>query len=302
MPKINKSDANKEYTADEIQVLQDIEAVRRRPAMYIGDTERYGLHHLVFEIVDNSIDEAIVGFCDKIDVTIQKDESIIVKDNGRGIPVDEHPEEKKSALEVVMTILHAGGKFDHKAYKVSGGLHGVGLSVVNALSEWLEVKVIREKKMYHQRYEKGKTATKLTILDEGQELEDGTEINFMPDKEIFATIKFSYDILAERLRELAFLNKGVTLTLTDERTKDKFQKFFYEGGIVEFINFVNQEKESLHSPIYFQQEKDNVNIEGAFQYTNSYTENIFSYANNINTKEGGTHLIGFKSRTYKSNN
>lgn len=293
MPK-SKAD-NRKYTADEIQVLQDIEAVRKRPAMYIGDTEKYGLHHLVFEIVDNSIDEAIGGFCNNIDVTIKSDESIIVKDNGRGIPVDEHPEEKKSALEVVMTILHAGGKFDHKAYKVSGGLHGVGLSVVNALSKWLEVRVEREGKIYSQRYEKGRTVTKLTMSEGEQELGSGTEIHFLADDEIFPTVKFSYDVLAERLRELAFLNKGVTLTLTDERTKDKSNKFFYEGGIVEFINFVNHEKESLHSPIYFQQEKDNVDIEISFQYTTSYTENIFSYANNINTKEGGTHLVGFKA-------
>ncbi|MDD2890788.1 MAG: DNA topoisomerase (ATP-hydrolyzing) subunit B [bacterium] len=286
--------SNKGYSADEIKVLQDIEAVRHRPSMYIGDTEKYGLHHLVFEITDNSIDEAIVGFCNRIEVTIGKDESITVKDNGRGIPVDEHPEEKKSALEVVMTILHAGGKFDHKAYKVSGGLHGVGLSVVNALSEWLEVKVVRENKMYHQRYQKGKPVTKLTIIEEGDTLANGTEIHFMPDKEIFSLVKFSYDILAERLRELAFLNKGVTLTLTDART-DKFQEFFYKGGIVEFITFVTQDKETLHPPIYFQLEKEGIDTEVCFQYTTSYTENMFSYANNINTKEGGTHLIGFKA-------
>ncbi|MDD5530197.1 MAG: DNA topoisomerase (ATP-hydrolyzing) subunit B [bacterium] len=286
--------SNKGYSADEIKVLQDIEAVRHRPSMYIGDTEKYGLHHLVFEITDNSIDEAIVGECNRIEVTISKDESITVKDNGRGIPVDEHPEEKKSALEVVMTILHAGGKFDHKAYKVSGGLHGVGLSVVNALSEWLEVKVVRENKMYHQRYEKGKPVTKLTIIEENADLMNGTEIHFMPDKEIFSLVKFSYDILAERLRELAFLNKGVTLTLTDARI-DKFQEFFYKGGIVEFITFVTQDKETLHSPIYFQLEKEGIDTEVCFQYTTSYTENMFSYANNINTKEGGTHLIGFKA-------
>ncbi|MFA5033631.1 MAG: DNA topoisomerase (ATP-hydrolyzing) subunit B [bacterium] len=286
--------SNKGYSADEIKVLQDIEAVRHRPSMYIGDTEKYGLHHLVFEITDNSIDEAIVGYCNRIEVTIGKDESITVKDNGRGIPVDEHPEEKKSALEVVMTILHAGGKFDHKAYKVSGGLHGVGLSVVNALSEWLEVKVVRENKMYHQRYEKGKPVTKLTVIEEGDTLANGTEIHFMPDKEIFSLVKFSYDILAERLRELAFLNKGVTLTLTDART-DKVQEFFYKGGIVEFITFVTQDKETLHTPIYFQLEKEGIDTEVCFQYTTSYTENMFSYANNINTKEGGTHLIGFKA-------
>lgn len=282
------------YKAEEIQVLQDIEAVRRRPAMYIGDTDKLGLHHLVFEVVDNSVDEAMIGTCDRIDVIIHNGESITVKDNGRGIPVDEHPTEKRPGVEVVMTTLHAGGKFDHKVYKVAGGLHGVGLSVVNALSDWLEVEITREHKVYHQRYEAGQPVTPLKIIRESEELSDGTTITFHPDHQIFPQIKFSFDLLAERLRELAFLNKDILLTLQDERTK-KRHEFCYKGGIVEFIKFLNNEKNVLHPPIYFHQEKEGVDVEVALQYTTAYSENIFAYANNINTKEGGTHLVGFKA-------
>jgi DNA gyrase subunit B len=283
-----------EYKAKEIQVLEDIEAVRRRPAMYIGDTDKRGLHHLVFEVVDNSIDEVVGGFCDRIDVIVHKDESVTVKDNGRGIPVDEHPTEKKPGVEVVMTTLHAGGKFDNKTYKISGGLHGVGVSVVNALSEWLEVEVTRNHKVYYQRYGFGKPVTELKIIRESKELKDGTTVTFYPDPQIFPQIHFSFDLLAERLRELAFLNKGTLLTLYDERTK-KTHEFCYKGGIVEFIEFLNEEKTPLHPPIYFHQKKDNIDVEIALQYTDAYTSNIFTYANNINTKEGGTHLVGFKS-------
>ena len=283
-----------EYRAEEIKVLQDIEAVRKRPAMYIGDTDKRGLHHLVFEVVDNSIDEAMVGYCDRIDVIIHKGEEITVIDNGRGIPVDKHPTEKKPGVEVVMTVLHSGGKFDHKVYKVAGGLHGVGVSVVNALSDWLEVKITRESKVYHQRYECGNVVTPLKVISEGENLKSGTEIRLHPDPKIFSNIKFSFDLLAERLRELAFLNKGTSLHLIDERT-GKSHEFFYEGGIAEFIDFLNKEKNVLHPPVYFHQEKDGIDVEVALQHTDSYSENIFTYANNIDTKEGGTHLIGFKA-------
>ncbi|MBI4723001.1 MAG: DNA topoisomerase (ATP-hydrolyzing) subunit B [Candidatus Stahlbacteria bacterium] len=288
-----------EYKAKEIQVLEDIEAVRMRPAMYIGDTDKRGLHHLVFEVVDNSIDEAMVGFCNRIDVIIHKDESITVKDNGRGIPIDEHPIEKRPAVEVVMTTLHAGGKFNHKAYKVSGGLHGVGVSVVNALADWLEVEITREHKVYHQRYEIGKPVTSLKIINELSELDDGTTVSFHPDPQVFQQIRFSFDILSERIRELAFLNPGILLTILDERTEKKHE-FTYKGGIVEFINFLNSDKTVLHPPIYFHQEKEGIDVEVALQYTDTYTENIFAYANSINTKEGGTHLAGFKSGITKA--
>jgi DNA gyrase subunit B len=283
-----------EYKAEEIKVLEDIEAVRKRPAMYIGDTDKRGLHHLVFEVIDNSVDEAMVGFCNRIDVTIHEGETITVKDNGRGIPVDEHPTEKKPGVEVVMTTLHSGGKFDNKVYKVAGGLHGVGVSVVNALSDWLEVEITRSGHIYRQKYGAGKPLTSLEIVGDSPEQESGTIVSFHPDPEIFSQVLFSFDLLAGRMRELAFLNKGVTLTLNDDRTK-KTHEFCYKGGVVEFIEFLNKEKNALHSPIYFQQEKDDVNVEIALQHTDAYADNIFTYANNINTKEGGTHLIGFKA-------
>ncbi len=286
---------NKQYDAQDIQVLDGLDGVRKRPSMYIGSTGDVGLHHLVYEVVDNSIDEALVGHCDKVIVRILKNNIIEVKDNGRGIPIDPHPKLKISALEVVMTKLHAGGKFDHSAYKVSGGLHGVGVSVVNALSEWLEVFVHREGKIYAQKYERGKPLKKVEVI--GKTKERGTVIKFKPDDKIFTTTEYHFDILSQRLRELAFLNKNVTIELTDERVKDKKEHTFnYKGGIVEFIDHLNKTKTPLHSPpIYFLATKDDVVVELALQYNSGYNENIFTYVNNINTHEGGTHLSGFKS-------
>jgi len=285
---------SKKYDATTITVLEGVEAVRKRPAMYIGDTTAKGLHHLVYEVVDNSIDEAMAGYCDKIDVAIHADNSVSVTDNGRGIPVDIHKKQKKPAVEVVMTMLHAGGKFDHRVYKVSGGLHGVGVSVVNALSEWLEVEVLRDGKIYRQEYEKGKTATTLKTI--GKTTKAGTCVTFKPDKEIFKEItKFNYDTLANRLRELAFLNKGITITLKDER-QNKESVFHYEGGIVSFVEHLSKNKNRLHKkPIYLAREKDNMSVEVTMQYNDGYAENIFTFANTINTIEGGTHLTGFKS-------
>lgn len=283
----------KAYDATSIQVLEGTEAVRRRPAMYIGDTATRGLHHLVYEVVDNSVDESLAGYCDNIGVVIRPDNSVSVVDNGRGIPVDIHKTEKKPAVEVALTMLHAGGKFDHRSYKVSGGLHGVGVSVVNALSDWLEVEVKRDGKIYHQRYERGKTASKLTVI--GKSNSTGTKVTFKPDKTIFPKTEYSYDILAQRLRELAFLNKGLKIKLTDERT-DKEAVFKFEGGIVEFVEHLNRNKNPLHNKVvYFTKSQDEVQTEGALQYNDGYAETIYSYANNINTVEGGTHLSGFKS-------
>ena len=288
--------AGSDYDATTIQVLEGVEAVRRRPAMYIGDTSVRGLHHLVYEVVDNSIDEALGGYCDTIDVIIHENQVISVTDNGRGIPVDIHKTEKKPAVEVVLTTLHAGGKFDHQAYKVSGGLHGVGVSCVNALSDWLEVEIKRDGKIYHQRYERGKTATKLTVL--GKTKATGTKVTFKPDRTIFKeTYIFSYEILAKRLRELAFLNKGLLIKLTDKRgEKEKESIFQFKGGIVSFVEYLSTNKEPLHKKVvYFQKEKEGIEMEAALQYNDSYTENVFSFANNINTSEGGTHLTGFRS-------
>lgn len=282
------------YDARTIQVLEGIEAVRRRPAMYIGDTSTKGLHHLVYEVIDNSIDEGMAGFCHKISVIIHIDNSITVIDDGRGIPVDMHATEKKPAVEVVMTTLHAGGKFDHRMYKVAGGLHGVGVSVVNGLSEWLEVEVRRDGKIYHQRYLKGRTATKLTVI--GKSKKTGTRVTFKPDRAIFKeNIKFSFDILSNRLRELAFLNKGLEILILDERT-DKKNTFKFTGGIASFVEYLNKNKNPLYKKvIYFSKEKDDVVVEIAMQHNDGYAENIFSFANNIPTIEGGTHLSGFKS-------
>jgi len=282
------------YDAKDIQVLAGLSAVRKRPAMYIGSTDVKGLHHLVYEAVDNSIDEALAGFCNKIDVIIKKDGFVIVSDNGRGIPVDLHPKLNMSAVEVVMTKLHAGGKFDNKIYKVSGGLHGVGISVTNALSKVLIVQVKRNGKLYEQRYERGKTASPLNIIGEVDSKETGTTINFLPDSEIFPITEFSFDILSSRLRELAFLNKGIKITLEDERDGKK-NEFQYDGGIISFVEYLNNNKNPLHKTIYALKEKNGIQFEYALQYNDGYQENVFSFANNINTHEGGTHLIGFKT-------
>lgn len=283
------------YDASRIQVLEGLEAVRKRPSMYIGSTDSRGLHHLVYEVVDNSIDEALAGFCTRIDVTLNQDGSVTVQDNGRGIPIDLHPFHKKSALEVVMTILHAGGKFDKNAYKVSGGLHGVGVSVVNALSEWLEVEVLRDGKKYFQRYSRGKPETDVQEIEAAETT--GTKTTFKPDAKIFETLDFDYDILLSRLRELAFLNRGLTISLRDLRTPDgQAETFTYDGGIVEFVEYLNKKKQPLHEkPIYFERQRDDMIVEIAMQYTSSYSENVYSFANNINTHEGGTHIIGFKT-------
>ncbi|KKH48803.1 DNA topoisomerase (ATP-hydrolyzing) subunit B [Methanosarcina sp. 1.H.A.2.2] len=283
------------YDASHIQVLEGLEAVRKRPSMYIGSTDGRGLHHLVYEVVDNSIDEALAGFCTRVDVTINPDGSVTVLDNGRGIPIDPHPFHKKSALEVVMTVLHAGGKFDKNTYKVSGGLHGVGVSVVNALSELLEVEVSRDGKKYFQRYIRGKPEA--DVQEIGTSDIRGTKTTFKPDSKIFETTDFQYDILSNRLRELAFLNRGLTISLRDLRSPEgEAETFAYEGGIVEFVNYLNKKKQSLHEkPIYFERQRDDMVVEIAMQYTNSYTENVYSFANNINTHEGGTHIIGFKT-------
>jgi len=282
------------YDATKIQVLEGVEAVRRRPAMYIGDTGARGLHHLVYEVTDNSIDEAMAGHCSNINIIVHADNSVTVADDGRGIPVDMHKAQKKPAVEVVLTTLHAGGKFDHRMYKVSGGLHGVGVSVVNALSEWLEVEIRRDGKVYHQRYKKGHTATKLTVV--GKTQKTGTKITFKPDAGIFTnSTEFIFETLATRMRELAFLNKGVKITLTDEN-KDKEAEFKFDGGIVSFVQHMNKNKNPVHKKVvHFQREKENVFVEVAMQYNDSYAETIYTFANNINTIEGGTHLSGFKS-------
>ncbi len=282
------------YNASKIQVLKGLEAVRKRPAMYIGDTSSRGLHHMVFEVVDNSIDEALAGFCNKITVSINKDGSVTVKDNGRGIPVDIHPEQKKPALEVVMTVLHAGGKFDNKTYTISGGLHGVGVSVVNALSKWLDAKVERDGNVYFQRYEKGIPVEEMKLI--GKSKKTGTTITFMPDDTIFQMTKFSFDILSERLRELAFLNSGLQIEIKDLRTEETKEHIFkFKGGIKEFVEYLDENKTPLHKTIYIKNSKDKIQVEVALQYNTSYSDNIYTYANNIHTREGGTHLSGFKS-------
>lgn len=304
--KVNQSNA---YSASNIQVLEGLEAVRKRPAMYIGDVNVKGLHHLVYEVVDNSIDEALAGHCDTISVIIHDDNSISVKDNGRGIPTGMHEKEKRSALEVVMTVLHAGGKFDKGSYKVSGGLHGVGVSCVNALSSTLTATIHREGKVFQQVYHKGKPVEDVKVI--GESNDRGTEIHFIPDNSIFLTTNYDYSILAARLRELAFLNKGITLTLKDERPNGngddeeiKTETFFSENGLADFIAYLDENRETLiPEPISIEGEKNGIPVEVAMQYNNSFSENVHSYVNNINTIEGGTHLSGFRrglTRTLKS--
>jgi len=306
MSEEEKRSASGAYSAENIQVLEGLEAVRKRPAMYIGDISEKGLHHLVYEVVDNSIDEALAGYCTEIDVIINEDNSVTVKDNGRGIPVDYHAKEKKSALEVVLTVLHAGGKFDKGSYKVSGGLHGVGVSCVNALSIYLKAEVYKDGKIYMQEYSQGKPYADVKIT--GETKENGTVITFKPDDTIFTVLEYRYDILATRLRELAFLNAGLKLTLTDKRTPRedgsfKTEQFYSETGLEEFVTYIDKNKDTLiQAPIHIVTEKSGIPIEIAMTYNDTYNENIFSYVNNINTIEGGTHLTGFRrglSRTLK---
>lgn len=281
------------YNAEQIHVLEGLEAVRKRPAMYIGSTSSRGLHHLVYEVVDNSIDEALAGYCSDIKVIIHKDNSITVIDNGRGIPVDMMKKEKKPAVEVIMTVLHAGGKFGDGGYKVSGGLHGVGVTCVNALSEHMEVEVRRGGKCYGIEFAKGKTSKKL--YEKGDCETTGTTVHFKPDATIFTETEYSYDTLRLRIRELAFLNKGITISLTDERAEDKSETFHFAGGIIEYVEFMDKDKDKINpKPIYLEGEKNTVIVEVAMQYCDTYSENIFTYVNNINTEEGGTHLSGFR--------
>ncbi|OFX69882.1 MAG: DNA topoisomerase IV subunit B, partial [Bacteroidetes bacterium GWC1_47_7] len=306
MSEEEKRSASGDYSAQNIQVLEGLEAVRKRPAMYIGDVSEKGLHHLVYEVVDNSIDEALAGYCTEINVIINEDNSVTVKDDGRGIPVDFHEKEKKSALEVVLTVLHAGGKFDKGTYKVSGGLHGVGVSCVNALSIYLKAEIHRKGKIYVQEYSQGKPYSDVNVV--GETKATGTIITFKPDDTIFNILEYRYDILATRLRELAYLNAGLTLTLTDKRTPRedgsfKTERFYSETGLEEFVIYIDKNKDSLiQTPIHIVTEKNGIPIEIAMTYNDTYNENIFSYVNNINTIEGGTHLTGFRrglSRTLK---
>jgi DNA gyrase subunit B len=293
---------NGAYTADDITVLKGLEAVRRRPAMYIGDVSMRGLHHLAYEVVDNSIDEALAGYCSNIDVDINPDGSITVTDDGRGIPTDMHPQEKRSALEVVMTVLHAGGKFDKNSYKVSGGLHGVGVSVVNALSEWLEVEIKRDGKIFLQKYKKGDPVTPVKVTGKTGKGETGTKVTFMPDGTIFKNRTYKFETLAERLRELAFLNPSVTLTIADLRGQTKQEEeFHFQGGISEFVKYIDSTRPAITKKVMYAKGEDKdengrtVEVEVAFQYNDQYNENVFSYVNNINTHEGGTHLVGFRT-------
>jgi DNA gyrase subunit B len=310
-----KSNGSSDYNASDITVLKGLEAVRRRPAMYIGDVSARGLHHLVYEVVDNSIDEALGGYCKNIDVCMNDDGSVTVEDDGRGIPTDIHKEEKRSALEVVMTVLHAGGKFDKNSYKVSGGLHGVGVSVVNALSEWLEVEVYRDGKIFYQKYKKGDPVAAVKIIGKSANGKSGTKITFMPDGTIFKNRTYKYETLAERLRELAFLNSDVTLNIKDARSKSKEEEsFHFKGGLLEFVKYIDSTRPSIMKKTMYAKgsAKDEngraVEVEIAFQYNDQYNENVYSYVNNINTHEGGTHLVGFRSaltrtlNTYASKN
>ena len=295
---------NTEYGADQIQILEGLEAVRKRPGMYIGSTSSRGLHHLVYEIVDNAVDEALAGFCKEINVTINPDNSITVTDDGRGIPVGINHKAGIPAVEVVFTILHAGGKFGGGGYKVSGGLHGVGASVVNALSEWLEVTIYKEGQVYRQRYERGKTIYPLKVIDTCEPEKTGTMVSFLPDKEIFEETVYDYDVLKQRLREMAFLTKGLKIILKDTRAEMEREKtFHYEGGIQEFVQYLNKSKEALYPEIiYCEGEKDGVIVEVAMQHNDSYTENSYGFVNNINTPEGGTHIMGFRNAITKTFN
>lgn len=289
------------YGADQIHVLEGLEAVRKRPAMYIGSTSERGLHHLVYEVIDNSIDEALAGYCTEISVTIHEDNSITVKDNGRGIPVDMMKKEKKPAVEVIMTVLHAGGKFGDGGYKVSGGLHGVGVTCVNALSESLEVEVCRDGKCYGIEFKKGKTVKKL--YEKGEAKGTGTTVHFKPDSTIFSVLVYSYETLRHRIRELAFLNKGITVSLHDERPEGKHESFHFAGGIIEFVQHVDKNKDAINAtPIYLEGEENQIIVEVAMQYCDVYSDNIFTYVNNINTEEGGTHLQGFRTALTKTIN
>jgi len=281
------------YDAEKIQVLEGLEAVRKRPSMYIGSTDFHGLHHLVYEVVDNSIDEAMAGFCTSIIVSLNDDGSVTVEDDGRGIPIGMHKKYKQDALELVLTKLHSGGKFDRKTYKVSGGLHGVGLSVVNALSEWLEVRVKRQGKVHFQRYERGVATGPVKV--EGPAQNTGTIVRFKPDSQIFESIEFNYETLSGRMREFAFLNKGLKISISEAKTNQS-NGYKFDGGIVEYVQFLNRSKTSLHEkPMYIYVEKEGLSVEIAMQYTDSYAENIYTFANNINTTEGGTHLVGFRA-------
>ncbi|MBU1782159.1 DNA topoisomerase IV subunit B, partial [bacterium] len=286
-----------DYVAEDIQILEGLEAVKRRPSMYIGDTSQRGLHHLVFEVVDNSIDEVLAGECKCIKVIIHEDNSVTIIDDGRGIPVENHPQYKRSALEIVMTTLHAGGKFSKDSYKISGGLHGVGLSVVNALSEYLEVEVSRNGNIYYQKYDHGEPLAEIEVI--GTTDQTGTKVKFKPNEKIFSVVDFSFDLLSQRLRELAFLNKDVEISIIDKKT-NKEHLFKYEGGIISFVQHLNKNKDVLYKdPVYFFGKKEDILIEIAFQHNDGYVENLFSYVNNINTSDGGTHLIGFKSALTK---
>ena len=285
--------SEKTYGADKIKVLEGLSAVRKRPSMYVGNVGAEGLHHIVYEVVDNSVDEAMAGYCNFIGVCIHSDNSVTVEDNGRGIPVGIHKTERIPAVEVVMTKLHAGGKFDHETYKVSGGLHGVGVSVVNALSSFLELEIRSGGKVYYQSYERGKSTGPVEIT--GSTKRRGTKVHFVPDTQIFKTTDFSFDIISQRLRELAFLNKGLKIVLEDERTEKK-KEYYYKGGIVSFVEHLNKGRAPVHKkPVYLEAGKQDVSMQVAMQYNDTYTESIFSFANNINTAEGGSHVVGFKS-------
>ena len=290
-----------EYDASQIQILEGLEAVRVRPGMYIGSISSRGLHHLVYEIVDNSVDEALAGFCTEIKVKINEDNSITVRDNGRGIPVDIQQKAGKPALEVVFTILHAGGKFGGGGYKTSGGLHGVGASVVNALSTWLDVKVYKEGKIYHMRFEKGKVVENMHVIGECDPSESGTEVSFLPDADIFEETVYDFDILKVRLRETAFLTKALKIVLIDDREEKKEMSFHYEGGIKEFVTYLNKGKAPIYDEvIYCEGVKENVVVEVAMQHNDTYSEGIYTFVNNINTPEGGTHLSGFYNSLSKT--